>query len=111
MYRRKPAQTKQLIALLLMAVLVLVHVMKGLHTHTPANSTNSCLQENVITKASAQHSSCSICEFQLARDTTFTGEIAFLVAPVHTAPTYTRLLTSINPDRLFVTEGRGPPLA
>ncbi len=37
--------------------------------------------------------------------------LLLVIAPVHTSPTYTRLLTSINPSRLFTIEGRGPPLS
>jgi hypothetical protein len=109
MYRTKHAHTKQLIALLLMAVMIFVHVAKVLHTHPSPDNNKVCKQEKVIGKAGAVHNACSICEFQLAKDVPFTGEIQLIIAPVSTAPTYSRLLTSINPDRLFINEGRGPP--
>lgn len=109
MYRFRHIHTRQLIALLLMSVMVLVHAVKALHTHTAYNADHHCRQENVLTKAGALHSACNICDFQPAKDTPFTGEIQLVIAPVHMAPTYSRLLTSINPDRLFITEGRGPP--
>lgn len=111
MYRTRHVHTRQLIALLLMAVMILVHVTKALHTHTAYSTDHSCQQENMLTKADPLHSACTICEFQLTKDTPFTGEIQLVIAPVHIAPTYSRLLTSINPDRLFITEGRGPPRA
>jgi hypothetical protein len=111
MYRKRHAYTRQLIALLLIAVMTLVHIAKALHTHPSSHSTHYCQQENIITKAHAVHASCSICEFQLAKDAPFTGNAILVIAPVHTAPTYSRLITAINPDRLFISEGRGPPQA
>ncbi|WP_276483465.1 hypothetical protein [Paraflavitalea pollutisoli] len=110
MYRRRYIQTRQLIALLLLAVMMIVHVTKSLHTHAPAGHASNCHQEQVIAQA-ASHHHCSICEFQLSKDTTFTGDITFRIAPVHAAPTFTALLTAINPHRLVTTEGRGPPQA
>lgn len=65
----------------------------------------------MLAKAGSPHGSCNICEFQLAKDIPFTGESVLLIAPVHTSPTYSRLLTAINPDRLYILEGRGPPQA
>lgn len=111
MHRIRHIHTRQLIALLLLSVMILVHAVKALHTHTAYSTDHSCQQENMLTEASAVHSACDICDFQLAKDTPFTGDILLVIAPVHIAPTYSRLLTSINPDRLFVTEGRGPPRA
>ncbi|WP_315814862.1 hypothetical protein [Paraflavitalea speifideaquila] len=111
MYRARHIPTRQLIALLLLSVMMLVHAVKALHTHNSFSSDHSSFQENVLTKAGAIHSTCDICDFQLAKDAPFTGELLLVIAPVHIAPTYSRLLTSINPDRLFVTEGRGPPRA
>jgi Tfp pilus assembly protein PilV len=111
MYRFQHIHTRQLIALLLLSVMMLVHAVKALHTHTAYNTDHACHQENMIAQAGAIHSACDICDFQLAKDAPFTGEIQLVIAPVNIAPTYSRLLTSINPDRLFVTEGRGPPCA
>lgn len=111
MYRTKHAHTRQLIAILLMAVMLFVHVTKVLHTHTAYNTSHPCKQENVITKAGPVHGACNICEFQLAKDVPFTGELLLTIGSVHVAPTYSRLLTAINPNRLIVTEGRGPPRA
>lgn len=111
MYRTRHVHTKQLIALLLMTVMLLVHVSKALHTHTAYSKDHSCQLENTLTKAGGKHSPCSICEFQLAKDAPFTGEIELIIAPVHIAPTYSRLLTSINPDHSFLTGSRGPPRA
>lgn len=107
MYRSAHAPTRQLFALLLFAVMVLVHAVKTLHVHAPSGH-SSCLQELVVDKAGVHHH-CSICEFQLAQDSDFTGTLTFRIAPVHVAPTYAALLTAINPHRLFTTEGRGPP--
>jgi hypothetical protein len=98
MYLAKQTHIRQLVALLLMTVMLLVHVVKLVHTHESS-------------KHSVTHSTCNICEFQLAKDTCFTGELLFIIAPVHIAPTYSRLLTAINPDRLFALDGRGPPQA
>ncbi|NII26455.1 hypothetical protein HB364_15300 [Pseudoflavitalea sp. X16] len=111
MYRTRHAHTRQLIALLLMAVMLLVHITKVLHTHASNSHGPLCKQENVISQNGPIHCACTICEFQLAKDTPFTGEIQLVIAPVHIAPTYSRLLTSINPDRLFIIEVRGPPSA
>jgi len=111
MYRITYTHTRQLIALLLMAVLVFVHITKLMHTHPAANAGHCCKQENVIEKAGPVHGACSICEFQPGKDASFTGEIQLVIAPVYTAPTYSRLLTSIITERLFIIEGRGPPRA
>ena len=94
-----------------MAVMLFVHISKALHTHASYSAGDLCKQENVISKAGPTHAPCTICEFQLTRDASFTGDVLLAIAPVYTAPTYSRLLTAINPDRLFVTEGRGPPQA
>lgn len=110
MYRSGYAQTRQWIALLLLAVMTLVHATKSLHSHTSFTQHHDCKHEQVLAQA-GNHHTCSICEFQLAKDTPFTGELTFRIAPVHVAPTYTALLTAINPHRLFTTEGRGPPQA
>jgi hypothetical protein len=104
------AHTKQLIALLLTAVLVFVHITKLIHKHPSHNGSQLCKQEQVIGKAGLLHS-CSICEFQLAKDVPFTGEIILVLAPVHAALTYSRLLTSLNSDHLIILESRGPPHA
>lgn len=109
MYRISLAYTRQLIALLLIAVMTLVHVAKALHTHTSYNTTHSCKQENTLAKGGTVHGHCSICEFQLAKDAPFTGEVVLVIAPVYTAPTYSRLITAINPDRLYLSDSRGPP--
>lgn len=111
MRNTRHAHTKQLISALLMIILVLVHLTKALHIHPSNNAGPHSHQENIITKATTVHGPCAICEFQLAKDAPFTGELLLVIAPVHTAPTYTRLLTSINPSRLFTIEGRGPPLS
>ncbi|AXY74278.1 hypothetical protein D3H65_09955 [Paraflavitalea soli] len=111
MRNTRHAHTKQLISALLMMLLVLVHLTKALHIHPSGNTGHHCHQENIITKATMVHGSCAICEFQLAKDAPFTGEVLLVIAPVHIAPTYTGLLTSINPSRLFTVEGRGPPLS
>jgi hypothetical protein len=111
MYCTKLTYTRQLIALLLVAIMMLVHVAKALHTHASYNSDHSCKQESILTKGGVLHGHCSICEFQLAKDATFSGEVVLVIAPVYTAPTYTRLITAINPNRLFISESRGPPQA
>lgn len=111
MRNTRHAHTKQLISALLMIILVLVHLTKALHIHPSNKIAHHSQHENIITKATTVHGSCAICEFQLAKDAPFTGELLLVIAPVHTAPTYTRLLTSINPSRLFTIEGRGPPLS
>ncbi|OQP59017.1 hypothetical protein [Niastella populi] len=111
MYRISLAYTRQLIALLLIVVMTLVHVAKVVHTHASYNSDHSCKQENILTNGGAVHGACSICEFQLAKDASFTGEVILVLAPVYTAPTYCRLITAINSDRLRVSDSRGPPQA
>jgi hypothetical protein len=99
-------QTRQLIALLLMAVMTLVHVTKALHTHTTDTSSHTTGHEQAFAKG---HAHCSICEFQLAKDTPFTGDILTQIIPAFFSPIYSRLLTAINADPLFVIDGRGPP--
>ena len=94
-----------------MIILVLVHLTKALHIHPSNNAGSHSQQENSITKATTVHGSCAICEFQLAKDAPFTGELLLVIAPVYTSPIYTWLLTSINPSRLITIEGRGPPLS
>lgn len=111
MYCTGTAYTRQLIALLLIAVMLFVHASKALHTHTSPGTHLHGKQAMEITSSASTHHTCTICEFQLAKDKPFTGQIVLAIAPVHIAPTYSRLLTAINPDRLFVTEGRGPPRA
>jgi hypothetical protein len=89
--------------------MTLVHVAKAMHTHASNNTAHSCKQENILTKGATAHGHCSICEFQLAKDAPFTGEVVLVIAPVYAAPTYSRLITAINPDRLDISESRGPP--
>ena len=109
MYRIRIAYTRQLIALLLIAVMSLVHAAKALHTHASYSTDHSCKQENILTKAATVHGPCSICDYQLAKDAPFTGEVVLVIAPAYTAPTYCRLITAINPDRFSISESRGPP--
>jgi hypothetical protein len=109
MYKTKHTPTRQLVALLLMAVMVFVHVVKVLHTHSRQDIASFCKQENTITQAHAAESVCSICEFQLAKDVPFIGQPFLVIAPVHFSPTYSRLLTAIHPDRFFIVDSRGPP--
>src|SRR5688572_23005794 len=97
---------RQLIALLLIAVMSLVHVTKVLHTHTSAISSHTHGHEQTYAKG---HAHCSICEFQLAKDTPFTGDILIQITPAFFSPVYSRLLSAVNPDPLFVIDGRGPP--
>ncbi len=92
-----------------MAIFLFVHVVKGAHTHAAYDQSHSVKHGNTIGEASPGHDYCDICEFQLAKDAVFTGEVLLVIAPVNTAPTYTRLITAINPDRLFLPDGRGPP--
>lgn len=96
-------------ASLLMAVMLLVHIAKVFHSHSVDNHNRLDKLENGINKATAFHGSCSICEFQLAKEIPFTGEIQLLIAPVYTALTYSSLLTSLNTIPLLIAEGRGPP--
>lgn len=105
------AHTRQLTALLLIAVMVFVHVIKSGHTHPLIPDSAAHQQEKVIVPQSVQHGTCTICEFQLAKDASFTSEPLLLIAPVHAAPIYGRLLTNILPARLFIAGDRGPPLA
>jgi hypothetical protein len=92
--------------MLLMAAMLFVHVAKALHTHTPNSLSPTALQKQIYAKA---HTPCSICEFQLAKDTPFTGEIRIQISPAFLSPIYSRLLTAIHADPLFVIDGRGPP--
>jgi hypothetical protein len=87
-----------------------VHAVKLLHHHAGSSCSQHSKQTSIITQTDNLHG-CTICEFHLAKDTPFTGEILLVIAPVHLSSTYSRLLTSINSDRLFITEGRGPPQA
>jgi hypothetical protein len=89
-----------------MAVMLFVHVAKALHTHPSNGLSRTALHEQTYAKA---HTHCSICEFQLAKDAPFTGEILIQITPAFLSPIYSRLLTSINTDPLFVIDGRGPP--
>ena len=91
-----------------MAVMLLVHVTKALHTHASVSSSHTTGHEQAYAKS---HAHCSICEFQLAKDTPFTGDILIQITPAFFSPTYSRLLTSLNTDPVFVIEGRGPPAA
>lgn len=91
--------------------MIFVHAVKVLHTHPAPVGSHHSKHTSIICKADNLHSSCSICEFQLAKDAPFTGEILLTIAPVYVSPTYSRLLTTINPERLFIIDGRGPPQA
>lgn len=104
------AHTRQLIALLLTSVMILVHAIKILHTHSSTGISRHSTQTAIISEGNF-HEPCAICEFQLAKDAAYTGEILMVIAPVYTSGIYARLLTSINSDRLFITESRGPPQA
>jgi hypothetical protein len=106
MYRT--VHTRQLMALLLIAVMLLVHVAKALHTH-PFYNTES--QETAFKAGSHAHESCSICEYHFTKDATHTNKPVLVIAPVYTGLTYTRLITTINSDHLFILESRGPPRA
>jgi hypothetical protein len=90
-----------------MAVMLFVHVAKALHTHASNSVSRNSLHEQTCSKA---HSPCSICEFQLAKDAPFTGDILMHITPAFLSPIYCRLLTAINTDPLFVIDGRGPPM-
>lgn len=92
-----------------MAVMLFVHIVKLVHTHASLDQSRHVKQEDSISKAAPVHDYCGICEFQLAKDASFTGEVLLVIAPVSSAPTYTRLITAINPDRLLLPDGRGPP--
>ena len=109
MYRTM--HTRQLMAILLIAVMALVHVVKALHTHSLHNTCRSYGQETEIKMAGHVHETCSICEYHFNKDTSLTSQPVLVIAPVYAAPTYSRLITAINSDRLFTTEGRGPPHA
>lgn len=91
-----------------MIVMGFVHVAKAVHTHAAADTT-STKQECPVIKTHIAHASCHICEFQPAKDAPFTGDIIIQIAPAFFAPTYSRIFTTINPDGLFVIDGRGPP--
>jgi hypothetical protein len=111
MYRKAHAHTRQFISGVLLAIVVLVNITKTLHTNHSSGLYHFCKNENAIVKTGAIHNACAICEFQLAKDAPFTGELIFTIAPVQISPTYCRLLTAINPDRLLCVDGRGPPQA
>jgi hypothetical protein len=89
-----------------MAAMLFVHVVKALHTHATDSVSHTALHKQTYAKA---HTPCSICEFQLAKDTPFTGDILIQITPAFLSPIYCRLLTAINADPLFVIDGRGPP--
>jgi hypothetical protein len=92
--------------MLLMVALLFIHVAKALHTHVSSHVSGTASHEQTYSKA---HASCSICEFHLAKDTPFTGDILIQISPAFLSPIYSRLLTAINADPLFVIDGRGPP--
>jgi hypothetical protein len=111
MYRKAYAHTRQFISGLLLAIFVLVNITKALHTHHSFGRYHFCESKNAIVKTGAIHNACAICEFQLAKDASLTGQLIFVIAPVQVSPTYCRLLTAINPDRFLYVDGRGPPQA
>jgi hypothetical protein len=110
MHSASTPSIRRLIALLLLAVMVLVHGIKSLHTHHSGCANHDTHQENIFLKDDGQHA-CSICEFQLAKDSTLTGTEVLFFIPAFASPTYSRLLTNLNSDYLFLKESRGPPQA
>jgi hypothetical protein len=90
--------------------MVLVHGIKSLHTHHSWCANHDSHQEKVFLKDDGQHA-CSICEFQLAKDSTLTSTADLFFVPAFASPTYSRLLTNLNSDYLFLKESRGPPQA
>lgn len=110
MHLTSATHIRQLMALLLLAVMVLVHAVKILHTHHSWCAHQDSHHEKVFLKDDGQHA-CSICEFQLAKDSSFTGTADFFLVPAYTSPTYSRLLTNLNADYLSFKESRGPPQA
>jgi hypothetical protein len=91
--------------------MLFVHAVKILHTHPASITQHYSKHHSIISQSGNTHHACTICEFQLAKDAPPPGDIVVVIAPVHLSFTYGRLLTSINPDRLFNIDGRGPPQA
>ena len=111
MYRARHAYYRQFIALLLASVMIFVHAVKALHSHPASKASHHYKYTGIVSETGSLHGACTICEFQLAKDAPHAGEILLDIAPVYVSSIYGRLLTSINSDRLFITEGRGPPRA
>ena len=104
----RTAHIRQLMALLFLAVMVLINLAKGLHTHKSWCAGHNCHQENVIIKDDGSHA-CSICEFQLAKDGIVPDHAVPVILPVFASPTYSGLLTNLNSEYFFFKESRGPP--
>ncbi len=110
MHRTITIHIKRGIALLLLAVMVLMHMAKTIHRHHTYCDEQQHHHGKLIIKDDGRHS-CSICEFQLAKDGLPASSTAIILIPTFASPTYARLLTSLNADYFFLNDSRGPPQA
>jgi hypothetical protein len=102
-----PANSKKITAALLLALFVFVHTAKALHIHADSYAGN---HKNETAFKSSVQGVCSICEFQLARDSE-------LPLPATTSNTFTFISkdyfsssSAISLVHAFSFSDRGPPV-
>lgn len=110
MHRSLTIHIRQGIALLLLAVMLLVHMAKTMHRHHTYCGEQHQHHGKLIIKDDGRHH-CSICEFQLAKDGTPANSTTIVFTPAFASPTYARLITGLNADHFPLKDSRGPPQA
>jgi hypothetical protein len=103
------------ISSVLLVMLLLVHSIKLLHTHSGNNSfsnhncRSNALDKNAIYQFAKSSADCSICNYQIGKDA---DDLVYpaLFSPVPEQMDFNlRLISSYKPSHPSLLESRGPP--
>lgn len=110
MLNAKSGIPRKLLALLLLVVMLMVNLVKGLHTHVSFGCRHSSHSWNVLPDKGEVHAICFVCEFQLAKDSLFTGTTQFFTDRSYFTSHFSERESNIYSAFSYPSENRGPPV-
>ena len=103
------------ISAILLVVLLLIHSIKLLHTHSSNNSfsnhfcNGNCFEKNDNSDLAKSSSDCSICNYQLTKDADDLKDLAFCSPIIQRMDLSTRSISFQKFSHPSALEDRGPP--
>jgi len=103
------------ISAILLVVLLLIHSIKLLHTHSSNNSfsnhicSGNCFEKSKVSNSGKSSSDCDICNYQLTKDADDLKEPAFCSLITQQIDLCTRSISFHKFSYPSVLENRGPP--
>jgi hypothetical protein len=100
---------KKTSAIVFLTLLVLVHAVKALHTHEISSGCHHHQADNSDTDVKANFS-CSICDFQLAKDSDAVVSKIEIITPEHRITAFYHYVLSVYNSIVESSSGTDPPI-